>query len=80
MICLILRSQHLCFAVARIFARCVRAPDGAGELPPKARSSLLLVILPEGQAHGAWYGIFPGASFRGSAFCISNGLGPVESV
>ena len=25
MICLILRSQHLCFAVARIFARCVRA-------------------------------------------------------
>ena len=80
MICLILRSQHLCFAVARIFARCVRARTARERIrrifdrvPPRYPAG-------KRQAHGALYGFFPGASFRGSAFCISNGLGPVESV
>lgn len=52
MICLILRSQHLCFASPHICPLRAR-PDGAGELPPKARYSLLLVILPGSGRHMA---------------------------
>jgi hypothetical protein len=46
-----LRSQPLCFAVARIFVSCVTYPGAVREsFRRKLRSSLLLVVLPGGQA------------------------------
>ncbi len=74
MICLILRSQHLCFAVARIFARCVRARTARES--SRRKLDTLSSSLSCREAAGTWrfVWVFPGASFRGSAFCISNGL------
>ena len=51
------RSRPLCFAVACIFVGPVTRPEHTGEHPPNVRFSLLLVILPFTQAHGAYDGM-----------------------
>ena len=60
MICLILRSQHLCFAVARIFARCVRARTARES--SRRRLDTLSSSLSCREAAGTWLfvWVFPG--------------------
>lgn len=68
MICLILRSQHLCFAVARIFARCVRARTARES--SRRRLDTLSSSLSCREAAGTWrfVWVFPGGLL--SRFCV----------
>ena len=80
MICLILRSQHLCFAVARIFARCVRARTARESSRRRLDTLSSSLSCRKGRHMALGMGFSRGTSFLGSASYISNGLEPVESV